>query len=274
MALDLGRQFFAELGELRWYPTAKRIRALIGDETVVDSTDARLVWEPRRIVPSYAVPVGDIRAALAPDDTVPPEERPLRLGGGPPVLDPSHPFAIHSCDGQAYSIAAGRELPGAAFRPTDAELDGYAVLDFRAFDGWLEEDEPIVAHPRDPFKRIDIRRSSRHVVLEIAGVPIADSTRPTLLFETHLPTRFYLPPEDIRTDLLMPSATTSACAYKGYAEYWSATIDGTENPRRGLDLPRSTERRGAGESLIGFFDERVDVIVDGQRRERPVTPWS
>src|SRR6266566_3864526 len=157
-------------GELRHEPTAKRIQAVLGGATVVDSTRAVLVWEPRRIVPSSAVR----------------------------VLDPRVPFTVHSTAGEAVDLrAAGLVRAGAGFRPADPDLAGLVILDFGAFDAWYEEDELNVAHPRDPFHRIDVLSSSRHVSLELDGQVLAQSSRPMLLFETMLPTRYYLPREDI-----------------------------------------------------------------------------
>ena len=127
-------------------------------------------------------------------------------------------------------MVGGSTLRGAAFTPDDPQFAGRAIVDFDAFDEWREEDDLLVGHARDPFKTIDTRHSSRHVVVEIAGTTVADSTRSTMLFETYLPTRYYFPPEDVRMELLSPSATTTVCAYKGQAAYWSATIDGVVVP--------------------------------------------
>ena len=196
-------------GAARSIPTAKRIRAFVGGEPIIDSTRALIVWEPRRIVPSYAVPVADIAAPLTPaaaDATA--EEHAVQVGDLPPVLDPRTGFAFHTVDGQSFDIAATTgALANAAFVADDPDLDGYAIIDFDAFDEWREEDELLVAHARDPFGTVDTRRSSRRVVVEIAGTTVADSTRSVMLFETYLPTRYYLPREDVRMDLLEPTDT-------------------------------------------------------------------
>jgi uncharacterized protein (DUF427 family) len=263
----------SKFGEVRYEPTAKRIRAVLGGTTVLDTSRAVLVWEPRRVVPSYAVPAGDIRGELRAAAAVPAAAGVGRRMPGVssrPVLDPSIPFAVHTADGEpADLLADGQTRPAAAFRLADADLAGYVELDFRAFDAWYEEDELNVAHPRDPFHRIDVLPSSRHVRLELDGQLLAESIRPALLFETMLPTRYYLPREDIQAELV-PSSIRTFCAYKGEASYFSvpamADIAWTyEDPRHDAAPVRG---------LVAFFDERIDVTVDGERVARPVTPWS
>jgi uncharacterized protein (DUF427 family) len=166
-------------------------------------------------------------------------------------------------------IAGARRRTSAAFRPDDPDLAGYVTFDFSAFE-WHEEDERIVAHPHDPFKRIDILASSRHIQLEWDGRLLADSSRPLLLFETSLPVRFYLPRADVVVDL-EPTDTVSFCAYKGRASYFSVP-DGPADVAWAYHQPlREAE---PVRDYVAFFNERVDVIVDGQRRQRPTTPWS
>jgi uncharacterized protein (DUF427 family) len=277
MALRLGEMLLARMSELRIEPTTKRVRALIGDETVVDTTRALLVFEPHRVVPGYAVPVGDISGELVEEGGVDRAQTiPLMtVGGGAQQVIESAPFALHTTDGVELTLRVGEtERPGAAFRADDPDLDGYAILDFDAFDHWLEEEEAIRGHPRDPLHRIDVRLSSRHVRIELDGEVLAESRRPRLVFETKLAVRFYLPREDIRMDLLRPSPTRTICAYKGLASYFAlelgertvADIAWTyEDP-----LPDAAELTG----YVSFYDERVDVIVDGEQRRRPRTAWS
>jgi uncharacterized protein (DUF427 family) len=276
MALDLAEHFFAALLELRFHPTAKRIRAFVSDDAVVDSTRAWVVWEPRRIVPSYAVPQGDIHAVLVENTQgATAEERAVRLGDGPAVLDPRSGFSVHTTPGRAFDIRTdAATLTGAAFVPSDPRFDGYAILDFEAFGEWREEDELLLAHARDPFKTVDTRRTSRRVVVEIAGVTVADSKQSTMLFETYLPTRYYLPREDVRMELLHPTETTTACAYKGLASYWSATIGNTVVDDVVWSFEQPHNYATAVKDMLAFFNERVDITVDGERIERPRTPWS
>jgi uncharacterized protein (DUF427 family) len=266
-------------GQVRYEPTAKRIRAFLGSATVLDSTRAVLVWEPRRVVPSYAVPVDDVRAELAAADPVAAAAT-SEVGwampdvSSRPVLDPSIPFAVHTADGQAVDLRAGAQSrPAAGFRLADADLAGYVVLDFGAFDAWYEEDEQNVGHPRDPFHRIDVLPSSRQVKLELDGQLLAESSRPTVLFETMLPARYYLPREDIRAELI-PSSTRTFCAYKGQASYWSAAPGGDLLADIAWTYEQPLHDAAQVRGLIAFFDERIDVTLDGERLARPITPWS
>jgi uncharacterized protein (DUF427 family) len=268
----------AALPRLRHEPTAKRVRAVLDGATVVDTRRALLVWEPRRVVASWAVPEEDLAATLA----APTQPGPVgeELGYAMPevtqrpVLDPSIPFAAHTTGGTSLDVeAGGRVLPAAAFRTDDPDLAGYVVLDFAAFDEWWEEDARNIGHPRDPFHRIDVLPSSRTVRLEIDGTELATTRRPVLLFETMLPTRYYLRPEDVAVPL-EPSPTRSTCAYKGHASYYSVTVPGAELRDIAWTYPHPMAEAAAVTGLVAFFDERIDVVLDGQRRQRPVTPWS
>jgi uncharacterized protein (DUF427 family) len=252
-------------------PTDKRVRVVHHGHTVADTTRALLVWEPRRLVASYAVPADDVHADLVPAETDPNGIDPDEL----PMLHPGIPFAVHTAPGESLTVRtpAGR-VEAAAFRPSDPELAGYVILDFFSFDEWYEEDERIYGHPRDPFHRIDVRRSTRHVRVEVDGHVLAESSRPHILFESGLPMRFYLPREDVRTELLRPTSTRTRCAYKGEAAYWSIEL-----PDRTLeDCVWSYERPEGDASpvagLLAFFDERVDVVLDGVRRPRPDTAFA
>ena len=268
-----------ELDTLRYEPIDKRIRATIGERTVIDSTRAMLVWEPKRVVPTYALPLEDVDGEIlaAPraetgdvaEYGVPPMGAPQLAGRS--VLDPSVPFDVRTTEGEPLVIRAGddpREI--AAFRAADAALAGYVIVDFDGFDAWYEEDERNLGHPRDPFHRIDIVHSSRHVRIERDGELLAESTEPYLLFEPPLPVRYYLPASDVRTDLLRPSDKRTFCAYKGEASYWSLE----DEDDIAWSYPAPLREAAEVTDRIAFFDEHVDVVVDGARLERPVTPWS
>jgi uncharacterized protein (DUF427 family) len=264
MAQQMSGVLNAEFDALRYEPTAKRVRVTLAGEPVAETDRARLVWEPRRVVPTYAVPLDALTAHLVPAGAESGSEEYTRS-----ALDPTVPFSDHSCDGTAYDVVAGEETgAAAAFRPDDPDLADYVVLDFATF-GWHEESEPLVSHPHDPFHRIDILRSTRHVRVEYDGRRLAESSRPLLLFETNLPMRCYLPPGDVTE--LEPGHTVSYCAYKGRASYYS--VPG--GPRDvAWTYPDPLHDGAPVRNHICFFDERVDVIVDGVRAQRPVTQWS
>ena len=264
MATRVRDAMFERLDELRYEPVERRVRAVLGDDELVDSRHPVLVWEPRRVVPSFAVPMEDVRGKLVPGPAAPPSER------TPPVLHPGIPFGVHSTDGEALSLRAGdATLEGAAFAPADPDLEGHVVLDFKAFDGWLEEDEPLLGHARDPYHRIDMRRTSRPVRIERDGALLAETTRAVLLWETSLPTRFYVPREDVVAEA-RPGDKHTTCAYKGHASYLS--FDVGENLAWTYEDPLPEAAPVSG--LVAFFDELVDVIFDGERRERPITPFA
>ena len=154
-----------ELDELRYESIDKRARSKLGDRTVIDSTRAMLVWEPKRVVPTYAVPLediaGEIGAAPAAPTAAEPSLGDLPQLAGRPVLDPSVPFSVRMTEGEPLTIRGlGGDGEAAAFRPSDPALAGYLIVDFDAFDAWYEEEERNLGHPRDPFHRIDIPTAS------------------------------------------------------------------------------------------------------------------
>jgi uncharacterized protein (DUF427 family) len=183
---------------------------------------------------------------------------------------------------QARLLHESGSLPRFLFPPEDVRLDllpeesvrvhgdGLVEVEWGAVDEWLEEEERQLGHARDPYHRIDVRRSSRHVRVTIGGEVVAESRRAKALFETGLPTRWYFPAEDVRTELLSESDTGTVCAYKGVASYWSV---GDED-----DIVW-TYRDPLQDALevkdhLAFFNERVDLEVDGELQERPHTQWS
>jgi uncharacterized protein (DUF427 family) len=256
-----------ELGELRRELLPRRLRAQLGGSTVVDTTRGMLVWEPRRVVPAYAVPAGDIAGTLQAD----PDGR--RPAPDAPMVYPNTPFAAHTTDGEPVLVSIGdRTVHG--FRPADSGLSGYVVLDFADFDAWYEEDEHRIGHPRDPYQRIDVLPSSRTVRIEKDGVVLAESSRPKLLFETNLPIRYYLPAEDVRVPL-RDSALRTICAYKGEASYKSVEMpDGSVLDDVVWYYPDPLNDAAPVRDLVAFYDEKVDVVVDGVRHGRPRTEWS
>jgi uncharacterized protein (DUF427 family) len=236
-------------GRVRVEQGAKRIRAYLGGELVADTTRPLLVWE-KPYYPTYYFPAADVRAELLTPD-------------GAVAHSPSRG------DAGIYSVCAGgQERRGAALHyqqsPFD-ELGDTVRLDWSAMDAWFEEDEEVFTHARDPYTRVDILPSSRHVRIELDGVTVAESTKPRLLFETGLPVRYYLPKTDVRMELLAPTETTSHCPYKGQAEYWSVTIGETVHTDVAWSyrtpLPESQKIAG----LVCFYTDRLEVYVDGQQ---------
>jgi uncharacterized protein (DUF427 family) len=244
-------------GRVRVEPGAKRVRGYAAGSLVFETVAPLLVWEVP-YYPAYYVPLADVRAKLEPTGRT--ERSPSR--GTAEILD---------------VVTERGVLAGAARRYAESPLAGLrdAVrFDWAALDEVLEEDEPVYGHPRDPYTRVDALRSSRHVRVELDGVVLAESARPTILFETGLPPRYYLPLSDVRMDLLEPSQTRTLCPYKGWASYWHLILDG----RRYEDfvwtyrtpLPESRPIIG----LACFYNEKVDLTVDGRRLARPETKFA
>ncbi len=240
----------------------RRVRAVFGGETLADSTHALLLREVGRL-PVYYFPWADVRAEAL--------ERTARTTSSEFKGDATY-WTIRQGDRVAENAAWSYEAPVA----DGPDLKGFVAFYWNEMDAWYEEDERAYAHPRDPYKMgVDTRHSARHVVAQIAGVTIAETHHPILLFEMGLPIRYYIAANDVRMDLLEPSATTSQCAYKGEASYWSARIgeclftDVAWTYREPLVVATPVA------DMVAFFQERVDaIIVDGEHIERPQTPWS
>ena len=245
-------------GRIRIETGAKRVRAYLGGEVVADTTRPVLVWEVP-YYPAYYFPLGDVRAELLAAD-------------GAVTHSPSRG------DGHTLTIRVrDKEVPGAALRYRDSpieELRDLIRLDWEAMDAWFEEDEQVFTHPRDPYTRVDILPSSRHVRVEVEGVTVAESTSPRLLFETGLPARYYLPKTHVRLDLLIPTDTVSHCPYKGEAEYWSVRAGDAvhEDLAWSYRTPLPESQKIAG--LVAFYDEKVDIYLDGEMQKRPSTKFS
>jgi uncharacterized protein (DUF427 family) len=268
MAIRMSAQAKALIGELAFEPAPFRVRAYARGRRMVDTRRALLVWEPRRVVPMYAVPAADLDAELVapatPDDPADPM---------PPVLGP-HAFGRHGGPGSSWDVHVdGTAYERAAFTPDDADLAGHVVLDFAPFT-WKEEEEDVLGHPHDPFKRIDTRRSTRHVVVSLDGTVLADTRDPLILAETLLPLRWYLPRSDVRMDLLRRSDTRTTCAYKGHAAYYSFDTAGEAGRDLAWTYERPLHEVEAVRDRISFWNERTDITVDGEPQPRPRTPTS
>jgi uncharacterized protein (DUF427 family) len=159
---------------------------------------------------------------------------------------------------------------------TEPEVEGYVQVPWSSADRWLEEEQEIVVHPRDPFHRIEVLPSTRHVVVRAAGEIVAESLRPRILFETSLPPRYYFPLDDVRTDLLEPAALRTGCAYKGYASYWDVATSTESVPAAAWTYREPLREAEQVRDLVCFFQERPEIAVevDGAPAEAPQTPWS
>jgi uncharacterized protein (DUF427 family) len=235
----------------------KRVRAFLAGELVADTRRPVLVWE-WPYYPVYYIPVGDVRAELIPAGRA--EHSPSRGEG-------------EVC----HVKVATAEAQDAALRYPDSPLEklrDLVRLDWDSMTEWFEEDEPVYTHPRDPYKRVDILASSRRVRVEADGVVLAESGQPRILFETGLPPRYYLPLTDVRMDLLRPTGTQTHCPYKGTASYWS--VDTGQAVHSDIvwiyrtPLPESQKVAG----LACFYNEKVDIYLDGEPQERPRTHFS
>jgi uncharacterized protein (DUF427 family) len=241
-------------------PTPKRIRVVVAGETVADSSRAMLLHESGH-QPVYYFPPQDVRSEL---------------------LEPSDRHTVCPKKGEAsyYTIRVGEHVvdAGAWYYPEPIE-EAPPIKDLIAFywqrmDHWLEEDEEVFGHPRDPYHRVDMIPTSRHIRISLDGELLAESHEAIALFESNLPPRWYLHREDVVAEL-EPTETITRCPYKGIATYDSvrpASGDvATDLVWTYADpIAEALPIRG----LLSFFNERVDVELDGELQVRPESPWS
>ena len=230
-----------------------------GDTEVANSRRALLlVWYGPGMLPTYCLPARDVRTDLL---------RPSATSG-------AHAFVSD------HDVSVGDLLvPGSAqlFHDPPAPLqalDGYWTFTWDNGLSWFEEALEVHVHARDPSKRVDVVPSERHVRVELDGELVAESHRPHALFETTLPTRWYLPPEDVRRDKLVSSTTVSRCPYKGTASYWSVRTGDVLHPDVAWTYRDPVPECPRIAGLVCFLNETIDLIIDGVRQERPRTPWS
>lgn len=244
-------------------PSPRRVRVKFGGAIIADSTRPLLLcrYGPGQLpgyLPTYYFPQEDVRmdalTSSAPgeqDDRV--AYQTIRIGD-------------HVADRAAWIV---RDPPAEL-----APLHNSVSFPWERMDAWYEEEEEVFVHARDPYKRVDVLASARHVQVIIAGETIADTRQPYLLFETHAPTRYYIPREDVRMDLLTPTTHTSRCPYKGSAQYWSVTLGDQTVENIVWSYPDPIPENRKIKDLLCFFNEEVDLSVDGELEPRPLTPWS
>jgi uncharacterized protein (DUF427 family) len=232
-------------------PSPRRVRVLLGGQTVADSTRVQLL-QPANQTAVYLFPREDVDARLEPSERT----------AEAPGLGEATFWTVRAGDAVADGAAYAYESP-----PEPAAMvRGLVAFDWDAMDAWFEEDEEVFVHPRDPYHRIDVLRSSRRVVVRWGGTVIADSNRPQMLIETGLPVRWYLPREDVRSDLLEPSYTTTGCPYKGVAQYWTLRDGDREEREVVWSYPEPMHDAKAVENLLCLFDERLELTADEGRR--------
>ena len=234
-------------------PVPRRIRAFLGGEKVLDTTRALYVWE-WPYYPQYYIPLSDVRR-----DLLIPEGETQHTGRG--VAEPQEVRV-----GGIHRPHAARLLTSSPI----GGLTGTVRFDWAALDAWFEEDEQVFVHPRSPYVRVDALRSNRPVRVELEGVVLADSRSPVMVFETGLPTRYYLSRTDVDFGHLIPTGTVTACPYKGITSgYWSIRTGDTVRTDLAwsYDFPARQLLPIAG--MVAFYNEKVDIFLDGQRLEQP-----
>lgn len=241
----------------RFVPLVQRVRAVLGGVTVADSARAVLALRHGHL-PAYYLPAADVRTDL------------LEPGRAGPA---SRRGAV-----SRWSVRAGGRVAAHAAvrldrpRPGWEPVGDHVLIRFSAMDAWFEEDDEVTVHPRDPFHRVDVLATSRHLEITADGVLLAVSDRPFLLLETGLPGRWYVPPADVRHAELVAHPAVTECPYKGVAGYRARRGDPDRPVAWTYRHPVPECPRIAG--LMAFFGERVDTVVDGVAVARPHTVWS
>ncbi len=234
-------------------PVPRRIRAVLAGQTIVDTTAARYVWEWPPF-PQYYIPLADVRADVLVDEGATEEtERGDVKIFGLELGDVHRP--------KAAKVLGAAKVEG---------LDDTVRFEWSAFDAWYEEDEQVFVHPRSPYTRVDSLRSTRTVRVESHGVVLAESSSPVLCFETGLPTRYYLNRTDVDFTKLVPTDTVTSCPYKGTTTgYWSAIVKGRTHPDVAWTYDFTTRDLTPIAGLIAFYNEKLDLFLDGVQLERP-----
>jgi uncharacterized protein (DUF427 family) len=237
-------------------PAPRRVRGTVGSRTVFDTTGALYVWEWANY-PQYYIPLADIAAELLVD-----EEHEQRLPRG---TARRHGIRVDDIDRPRAARVFGADAL--------AGLDGYVRFEWTALDAWFEEDERIFVHPRNPYVRVDALRSTRRVRVEFDGIVLAESDSPVMVFETGLPTRYYLNRTDVDFSRLIPSDTETECPYKGTtSQYWSIRGgDDTLHPDLAWSYDFPTRQLLPITGMVAFYNEKVDHVLHGVALERPVT---
>jgi uncharacterized protein (DUF427 family) len=236
-------------------PVPRRVRAFLSGETVLDTTRALYVWEWPNY-PQFYIPLGDVRGdLLVPEGTTQHSPRGIVELHGLQVGEVRRPHAA--------KLLTDSSVP---------ELNGTVRFEWDALEAWYEEDERVFVHPRNPYTRVDALRSTRAVRVELEGAVLAESSSPVMVFETGLPTRYYFNRTEVNFENLIASDTVTACPYKGTTSgYWSAQVGETVHPDLAWAYDFPTRQLSPIAGLIAFYNERVDLVLDGRLLERPRT---
>ena len=239
-------------------PVPRRVRAELGGRFVLDTTRALYLWEWPHY-PQFLIPVGDV----APDALV--DE------GRVSTLSRGRVARVGLRAGDVERAGAGRRY----LESSIPEIVDTIRFDWGALDAWYEEDEQVFVHPRNPYTRVDALRSRRTVRVELDGLVLAESSATVMVFETGLPTRYYFDRTAVDFTHLRPSDTETACPYKGRTTgYWSVQTGEALHPDLAWTYDFPTRQLLPIAGLVAFYDEKVDVVLDGVAQERPVTHFS
>ncbi len=241
-------------------PSPRWVRAKLGNITVANSRQMMLLRESGRL-PVYYFPERDVRTELL-------------TPSGHTAQNPHYGQTVYSNIKVGDQVAENAAWTFTSPPADGPALKGYVAFEWNKIDAWFEEDDEVFVHPRDPYKRIDVTHSSRHIRVIINGETVADTRRPRLLFETGLPTRYYLPKEDVRMELLAPTEKHTRCPYKGLASYYSVTVGDKVYQDLVWCYPYPIPECPKIENLVCFFNETVDIYVDDELEAKPKTPWS
>ena len=274
MTLTIGTGPFGDQGEkafnfeveaprnhvLYFEDSPRRVRVMLGGETVADSRRVKLMHETRHL-PVYYFPEEDVRMDLleVTDHTT-----------TCPFKGEASYWSVRVGENVAENAVWSYQEPMESAPP----IAGYLAFYWRKMDRWYEEDEEVFVHPRDPYHRVDVLESSRHVKVSVNGEVVAETNRPVILFETGLPPRYYIPPDDVREDVLVQSDRHTQCPYKGIASYHSVEAGGETVKDLVWHYPEPIAAAEKIRGNLSFFNEKVDLEVDGELQERPQTQWS
>ena len=239
-------------------PAPRRVRGVLAGEVVFDTSRALYVWESEKY-PQYYIPVADVNAEL--------------------LVDEDHPERLSRGTALRHGLRVGAVTrPGVARLYSDDSLEGLAGtmrFDWDALDAWFEEDEEVFVHPRNPYARVDALRSARPVRIELDGAVLAASDSPVMLFETGLPTRYYFNRTHVNFEHLEATDTVSSCPYKGRtSDYWSVRVDAALHEDLAWSYSFPTREVSPIAGLVAFYNEKVDVVLDGRLLDRPITHFA